>query len=118
MLYGILGIDFFSTSDLLHPKMKINLRLVIARPNIYMTSDSPSVSLGIVDCSFYTRCIALKDDYHEKRRDMLAYARVENKYSETLAKTFIIPARQNQFIQENVFNNCNEHKICLHWFLY
>ena len=24
---------------------------------------------------------------------------------ETLAKTFIIPARQNQFIQENIFNN-------------
>ena len=25
-------------------------------------------------------------------------------YSETLTKTFIIPARQNQFIQENIFN--------------
>ena len=49
--------------------------------------------------------LALKDDYHKKRMDMLAYAPVEYNYLETLAKTFIIPARQNQFIQENIFNN-------------
>ena len=36
--------------------------------------------------------------------DMLAYAPVEYNYSETLAKIFIVPARQNQFNQENVFN--------------
>ena len=37
--------------------------------------------------------------------DMLAYTQVEYNYLETLAITFIIPARQNQFIQENIFNN-------------
>ena len=37
--------------------------------------------------------------------DKLANAPVEYKHLETLAKTFIIPARQNQFIQENIFNN-------------
>ena len=95
MLYGKLGIDFFSTSELLFPKMKIRLRLIRARPNFYVISDNPNVSLGIVDCSLYTRCTALKDDYHKKRMDMLAYALVENNYLETLAKTFIIPARQN-----------------------
>ena len=47
MFYGILGVDFFSTSEFLHPNMKIRLRLIRARPNFYMTSD---VSLGIVDC--------------------------------------------------------------------
>ena len=36
---------------------------------------------------------------------MLAYAPVEYNYLETLAKTFFIPARQNQFIRENIFNN-------------
>ena len=102
MLYGKLGIDFFSTSELLYPNTKIRLRLIRARPNFYMISDNPNVSLGIVDCSLYTRRIALKDDYHEKRMDMLAYAPVEYNYLETLAKTFIIPARQNQFIQENI----------------
>ena len=37
--------------------------------------------------------------------DMLAYIPVEFNYLETLAKTFIIPARQNQFIHENIFDN-------------
>ena len=66
MLYGKLGIDSFSTSELLSPNMKIKLRLIRARPNFYTISDNPNVSLGIVDCSLYTRRIALRDDYHKK----------------------------------------------------
>ena len=61
--------------------------------------------LEIVDCSLYTRRIALKDDYHKKRMDMLAYAPVEYIYLETLTKTFMIPVRQKQFNQGNIFNN-------------
>ena len=85
--------------------MEFRLRLIRARPNFHMISDKPNVSLGIVDCSLYTRRIALKDEYHKKRMDMLAHVPVEYKYLETLAKTFITPARQNQFLQENIFNN-------------
>ena len=113
MLYGKLGIDFFSTSELLYRNMKFRLRLIRARPSFYMISDNPNVSLGIVDCSLYTRRIALKDEYHKKRMDMLAYAPVESNYLETLAKTFIIPARQNQFIQENIFNNAPIRRIAI-----
>ena len=111
MLYGKLGVDFFSTSELLYPNMKIRLRLISARPSFYMISDNPNVSLGVVDCSLYTRRIALKDDYHKKRMDMLAYTPVEFNYLETLAKTFIIPARQNQFFQENIFNSAPVRRI-------
>ena len=113
MLLCKLGIDFFSTSELLYPNMKIRLRLIRARPNFYKFSDNPNVSLGNVDCSLYTRRIALKDGYHKKRMDMLAYAPVEYNYLETLAKTFIIPARQNQFIQENIFNNAPIRRIAI-----
>ena len=112
-LYGKMGVDFFSTSELLYPNMKIRLRLIRARPNFYMISDNPNVSLGNVDCSLYTRPIALKDDYHKKRLDMLAYTPVEFNYFETLAETFIIPARQNQFIQENNFNNAPVLRIAI-----
>ena len=105
MLYGKLGIDFFSTSELRGPIMKSRLRLIRARTSFHMIGDNLNVSLGIVDCSLYTRRIALKDDYHKKRMDMIAYAPVECKYLETLAKTFNIPARQNQFIQGKIFNN-------------
>ena len=87
---------------------KIRLRLNRARPNFYVISDNPNVSLGIVDWS-----LALKDDYHKKRMDMLAYAPVEYNYLETLTKTFIIPARQNQIIQENIFNNSPIRRVAI-----
>ena len=45
--------------------------------------------------------------------DMLAYTPVEFNYLETLAKTFIIPARQNQFLQENIFNNAPVRRIAI-----
>ena len=66
MLSGILGANFFSTSQLLYPNMKFRLQLIRARAKFCMISDNPNVSLGIVDCSPYTRCFALKDDYHRK----------------------------------------------------
>ena len=105
MLYGKLGVDFSSTSDFLYPNMKVTLPLIRARPNFYMISNNSNVSLGIVDCSVYTRHIAFKNHYHKKRMDMRAYTPVEFNYLETLAKTFIIPARPNQAAQENIFSN-------------
>ena len=76
-----------------------------------MISGKPNVSLGIVDCSLYTRRIALKNDYHKKRMDMLAYTPVEFNCLEILANTFIILARRNQIIQENIFNNAPVRRI-------
>ena len=112
-MYGKQEIDFFSTSELLYPNMKIRLRLNRGRPNFYMIGDNPNVSLGIVDCSLYTRRIVLKDDYHKNRMDMLAYASVDYSYLETLAKTFIIPAKQNQFIQKNIFNKAPIRRVAI-----
>ena len=93
MLYGKLGINFLTTSELLYPTMKVRIRIIRARPNFYKISENSNVSLGIVDCSLYTRRVMLKEDYHKKRMSQLAYAPVEYNYMETLAKTFIIPAR-------------------------
>ena len=45
--------------------------------------------------------------------DKPAYTPVDFNYLETLAKTFIIPARQNQFIQENFFNNAPVRRIAI-----
>ena len=99
-----LGIDFLTTLELLYPNMKVRIRLIPARPNFYMISDNPIVSLGIVDCSLYTRRVMLKEEFHKKRMSQLAYAPVEYNYMVTLAKTSISPARHNQFIKENLFN--------------
>ena len=115
ILYGKLGVDFFSTSELLYRNMKYRLQLIRAWPNFYMISDKPNVSLGIVDCSLYTRRIALKDDYHKKWMDMLAYTPVDINYLETLAKTFIISARQNQFIQKTFSTMLQFVGLLLQW---
>ena len=78
-----------------------------------MISNIPNVSSGIVDCSLYTRRVIFTEDSHKKRRSQLAYAPVEYNYKETLAKTYVLPARQNQFIQENIFNNAPIRRIAI-----
>ena len=113
MLYGKLGVLFFSTSELLYPNMKIRLPLIRARPIFYMISDNPNFSLGNGDCSLYTLRIALEDDYHRRRMDMLVYTPVEFNHLETLAETFIFPARENQFIHDNIFNNAPVRQISI-----
>ena len=113
LMYGKLGIDFFKTSEVLNPFVKIRIRPVRARPNFYMISENPNISLGIVDCSLYNRRVMLKEDYHKKRMSQLDYAPVEYNYMETLAETYIIPARQNQFIQETLFNNAPIRRIAI-----
>ena len=75
-MLGKMGVDFFSTSELVYPILKIRLGLIIATPSFCMISDNTNVSLGTVDCSLYTHRIAFKDDYHKKRMDMLTYAPV------------------------------------------
>ena len=113
MLYGTLWVDFYYASELLYPNLKIRLRLIRARPNYYMLSDHRNVSLRIVNCSLYTRRIALKHDYFKKRMDMPAYTPVEYNLLETLARTFIFPARQNQFIQQNISNKAVARRITI-----
>ena len=44
---------------------------------------------------------------------MLAYTQVEFNCLETLAKTFVVPARQNQFLQENIFNIAPGRRIAI-----
>ena len=77
MMYGKLGIDIYSTSELLVPNMKFMLCLTTVRPNFYRVSDNPNFSLASVDCLLYTRRNALKDDYQKKRMDIFAYTPVE-----------------------------------------
>ena len=76
-------------------------------------SENRNVSLGSVDCSMYIRRVMLKEDYQKRRMSQLAYAPVEYNCTETLAKTYIIPARQNHFIQESIFNNALLRRIAI-----
>ena len=111
MLYDQLRVDLFSASASLYPNMKSKLRLIRPRPNFYVISGNPNVNLGIVQCSLHTRRIALEDDC-DKKIGMLAHTNVDYNYLEILSKIFIIPARQNQFILENIFLKCSISSDC------
>ena len=100
-LYGRLAIDLFTCEKLLLPKTKVRNKLIRARPNSYMLTDNPNVTLKIVDCSLFTRRILVAEPNHQYlqwnlEREPLAHSN----YMETIARTFIISSRQNQFVQK------------------
>ena len=102
-LYGRLAIDLLTCEKLILPKTKVRIKLIRARPNFYMLSDNPNVSLKIVDCSLFTKRILVAEPNHQHLQCNLEREPAHYNYMETIARTFIIPSRQNQFIQENVF---------------
>ena len=89
MLYGELGIDFSSTSDLLYPNMKNSLGFVRAGPSFHIISDNPNVNLGML--ILHLTLVVWLSKYHKERMDMFAYTPVEFNYSETPARTIMIP---------------------------
>ena len=60
-LWGRLAIDLLTCKKLLLPKTRVQNELIRARPNFYMLSDNPNVSLKIVDCSLFTRRILVAE---------------------------------------------------------
>ena len=112
-LYGKLAIDLFTCEKLLLPNTKVRIKLIRARPNFYMLSDNPNVSLKIVDCSLFTRRVLVAEPNHQYLQWNLEREPAHYNYMETIARTFIIPSRQNQFIQEDVFNNAPIRRIAV-----
>ena len=105
VLYGKLGIDFFTASEIKYSNMKLRIRLIRAGTIFYIINENPNVDLGVMDCSLSARRVMLKENYHKKRLAQLAFSSVEYKFMETSAKIKIIPAQQNQLIQEKNFSN-------------
>ena len=136
LFYGKLGVDFFSTSELLYPIMKVRLRLIRAQPNFQMISCNPSLKVGIVDCSSYTRRIALKEVFSKNRTAMLGYTPLEFNYlnwklwqrrlSFLPDKTSFIRDRMSTKLQftELPFEytilsiRYSEYNICIPWIVY
>ena len=58
-LFGVVGVDFCCTSELLNPNMNVRL-LIKTTPNFNKISDNPSISLGTFKCLLYTGRIVAK----------------------------------------------------------
>ena len=95
--------------------MKVRIRLIRARPFSYILSERPNVSLGVVDCSLYTQCVMLEEDYHKERMFQLAFAPLDYNYKEILTKTYITePICSRKYIQQRTCTSnchCNEFKF-------
>ena len=113
-LYGRLAIDLITCEKLLLPNFKVRIELIRARSNFYIISDNPNVSLKIVDCSLLTGRILVAEPNHQYLQWKLEREPAKYNYMETTARTFIIPCRQNQFIQKKyIFNNSPIRRIAV-----
>ena len=99
-LYGRLAIDLFTCEKLLLPNTKVRIKLIRARPNFSSRPNS-------------RRRILVAEPNHQYLQWNLEREPAHYIYMETIARTFLIPSRQNQFIQENVFNNAPIRRIAV-----
>ena len=57
--------------------------------------------------------MVVNEVYHQTVKYQLTHQPVCYNFIETIARTFIIPSGQNQFIQENVFNNAPTRRVAI-----
>ena len=103
----------FQWEKLLLPNTKVRLKLICARPTFYIVSYNPHVSLKVLECSLFTRRVIVNEVYRQTIKYQLTHQPACYNFMETIARTFIIPSGQNQFIQENVFNNAPIRRIAI-----
>ena len=78
-----------------------------------MLSDIPNVSLKIADCSLFTGKTLVAGPNHQYLQRNLEREPAQYNYMKTIARNFIIPSRQNRFIQENVSNNAPKRRMAV-----
>ena len=103
LFYGRLANDMFTCEKKLLPKTKVRIK----------QSENPIVCLKIVDCSLFMRRILIAEPNHQNLQWNLEREPAHYNNMETIARIFIIPSRQNQFIQENVFNKTTIRRIAV-----
>ena len=116
MLYCKSSVDFFSSSDLPCPNMKVRLRLIWATPIFYMISHNPNVSFRFVHCFFVAVVMFLRLMIitKKKRKYMLAYTTMDFNDLETLVLT-AIPARQNQLTRKSILSMLPVVRLLRQW---
>ena len=70
-----------------------------------MLSDNSNASPKIVDCLLFSKRILVAEPDHQYLQWNLEREPAHSNYMEIIARIFIIPSHQNQFIQENLFKN-------------
>ena len=77
----------FTCEKLLLPNTKVQINLIRPRPNSYMVSDNPNVSLKIVDCLLFTGRILVAEPNHHYLQWNLERESAHYNHMETLSRT-------------------------------
>ena len=122
MLYGKLGFDFFSISELLYPNMKIRLRIIRARPLTWLAATPTSVlELWIAHFTLVVLLLRMSITKREWTCSLMLLLntiirRLWQRHSSYLPD--IHSRKHFQQYPHSVDCFCNEHKLYLYWFFY
>ena len=101
-----MAIGLFACETLLLPNVNLRLKLIRSSPAFYMIDTGRLNSEALIlEACLFTRQVAISDNWMRSFKSRLLREPAIFYYNEELPKTFIIPAGQNQFIQENIFSN-------------
>ena len=104
--YGKFAFDVFTWDKFILPNVRVRLRLFRSRPNSYLiTNQNKTFSCCILQVSLSTRQVPIEDRILKDLHGSLQLRPARYNLSEVLAKTFVIPNGQNQYIHANIFNN-------------
>ena len=101
--YVKLAIDLFQCEKLLLPNRKIRLKLIRARPNFYMISYNPHVSLEILDCSLFIRRVVVNAVYRQTIKYQLTHQPACYNFIETIARAFLFLQDRTSLFRKKFF---------------
>lgn len=102
---GPLVVDFFNCDKLLLPRTTIRVKLVKSPSSfIFQNADTDAYAIKFLSASLRVRQQHVAENVHLSILSTLTNHPARYMYTETHAKTFIIPASQNTFIREDVFD--------------
>ena len=112
--YGKLCVDIFTCDKFLLPNVNVRLRLVRSRPIFYLISQQNKNFIGkILEATLFVRQVAVEDRIYKDLHNTLQLRAARYNFSEILAKSFIIPSGQNQYIHENIFDNAPIRRLAI-----
>ena len=125
-VFGKLAVDLFNCDKLLIPNSAMRITMIKSNPNFCLitTTNVPNpadnvqgkpkyYSVKFLRAKLHVRQMNVTEPIHRSINNALAKGPARYTYPEINPKTFIIPAGQNSFIKENVFNNAPIRRIAI-----
>jgi hypothetical protein len=111
-LYGKLAVDFFNCEKLLIPNTLMRIKLlknsnafILRYPAPDNPEDADQYTVQFLKASLFSRHMVVAENVYASIERALLKSPAKYTFTESEAKTFIVPAGQSSFVKENIFNN-------------